>query len=652
MEMALTTLRRKTPMTRSPGLRPRSRVLLISLSAAALLLSTTAPSMAAVEATRATIVPAAYLSPPAGLTAVAADIDRSELTWKPVLGAAEYRLAYSLSPDMANATWRDSPVPGRTIYGLNKNTTYFVKVRALDAAGRGITAYSSAILVKTTSTTAPPAGLTVAAVDQDTMDLTWKPAAGATRYRLAYSLNADMSGATWRDSDTTNRTIYLNPDSLYYVKVRALDATGVGISDYSAAVQAKTKPVPPTALSAARTTPTTIDLSWGAVPGAAEYRVELTRSGGLPFYTRHPGTAADLRGLIPGSEYNARVRALDADGNALTGYSPAIKVLTPAVPVLAPVTNPLKVASYNVHCANCMDPVPGERPWEDRRDDVVADVITRMPDIIGFQEASQGWLQTEARSGGVSQFEDLRERLVAAGGNYAVTDADRNNCERSYTPTNCVYKDQGASQGTKIFYNPDKVTILRTGSQRLPDNDPAANARFVAWAEVVQKSSGKKFFFADTHLQTGAGEDFTELRRQQALAVTATITRENTGKLPVILVGDMNSSKWKTPTNAPYDVFVGSGLVDPLGNTYRSQFASGDATAESVINRGASSFNAYDATDVAGDPGTTGSYIDYIFTSKMRVQLYENVASIDSAGNRVGAIPSDHNMQFAILGLP
>lgn len=148
----------------------------------------------------------------------------------------------------------------------------------------------------------------------------------------------------------------------------------------------------------------------------------------------------------------------------------------------------------------------------------------------------------------------------------------------------------------------------------------------------------------------GAG---TELRRQQALVLTATIARENTGNLPVILVGDVNSSKWKTPTNAPYDVIVGSGLVDPLGNTYKSQYASGDATAESVINRGASSFNAYDATDVAGDPGTTGSYIDYIFTSKnMRVQLYENVANIDSSGNRVGPIPSDHNMQFAIVGLP
>ncbi|HEX9226382.1 MAG TPA: fibronectin type III domain-containing protein [Arthrobacter sp.] len=640
-------------MTRNPGLRPRSRALLISLSAAALLLSTTAPSMGAVEATRATA--AAYLSPPAGLTAAASDIDRADLTWKPVPGAAEYRLAYSLSPDMANATWRDSPVPARTIYGLSKSTTYFVKVRALDTAGRGITVYSSAIQVKTTATTAPPAGLAVVAVGQETVDLTWKPAAGAARYRLAYSLNADMSGATWRDSDTANRTIYVSPNSLYYVKVRAFDATGVGISDYSAPVEAKTKavpPAPPAALSAARTTSTTIDLTWGTVRDAAEYRVELTRSGGLPVYTRHPGTGADLRGLVPGAEYNARVRALDADGNALTSYSTSIKVRTTAVPVLAPVTNPLKVASYNVHCANCMDPVPGERPWEDRRDGVIADVIARMPDIIGFQEASQGWLQTETRSGGVSQFEDLRERLVAAGGKYAVTDADRNNCERSYTPTNCVYKDQGASQGTKIFYNPETVTVLRAGSQRLPDNDPNANARFVAWAEVFQKSSGKKFFFADTHLQTGAGADFTELRRQQALVVAATVARENTGKLPVIVVGDMNSSKWKTPTNAPYDVFVGSGLVDPLGNTYRSLYASGDATAEKVINRGANSFNAYDTTDVAGDPGTTGSYIDYIFTSKMRVQLYENVASIDSAGNRVGAIPSDHNMQFAILGLP
>jgi hypothetical protein len=92
--------------------------------------------------------------------------------------------------------------------------------------------------------------------------------------------------------------------------------------------------------------------------------------------------------------------------------------------------------------------------------------------------------------------------------------------------------------------------------------------------------------------------------------------------------------------------------VDPLGNTYKSWYPSGAATAEKVVNRRVNSWNGFERVVRQGDPGTSGAYIDYIFTSKMRVSLYENVAKIDALGSYVGTIPSDHNMQFATVGLP
>jgi endonuclease/exonuclease/phosphatase family metal-dependent hydrolase len=274
-----------------------------------------------------------------------------------------------------------------------------------------------------------------------------------------------------------------------------------------------------------------------------------------------------------------------------------------------------------------------------------------MPDIMGIQEASHTWLN-DPRPGGYTQFEDLRDRLTAAGAAYKLTNSNRNNCVDSRLPANCVYADQGASAGTKIFYNSKTVKLVRSGSKMLPATSAAANPRYVAWAEVVQLSTGKHLFFADAHLEIGKEASANDLRKRQAQAVLDTIKARNSGNLPVVLVGDMNSNKWTEPSNGPYDVLTGQGLVDPLGNTYKSWYPSGAATAEKVVNRRINSWNGFERAVRQGAAGTSGTYIDYIFTSKMRVPYYENVAKVDALGNYVGTMPSDHNMQFATVGLP
>ena len=294
--------------------------------------------------------------------------------------------------------------------------------------------------------------------------------------------------------------------------------------------------------------------------------------------------------------------------------------------------------------------MPKETSWANRRGAVVQTIISKMPDIIGVQEAAQTWMDN--RPGGYTQFEDLRDRLNAAGGVYKLSDSDRNNCVDSRLPTNCVYADKGASAGTKIFYNANTVKLIRSGSKALPVTATSDIPRFVAWAEAEQLSTGKHVFFADAHLEIGKDAASNDLRKRQAQTVMDTIKSKNTGGLPVILVGDMNSNKWNEPSNGPYDVVTSQGLVDPLGNTYKSWYPSGAATAEKVVNRRVNSWNGYERVVRQGESGTSGTYIDYIFTSKMRVSLYENVAKIDALGNYVGTIPSDHNMQFATVGFP
>ncbi|WP_208740100.1 endonuclease/exonuclease/phosphatase family protein, partial [Arthrobacter agilis] len=141
-------------------------------------------------------------------------------------------------------------------------------------------------------------------------------------------------------------------------------------------------------------------------------------------------------------------------------------------------------------------------------------------------------------------------------------------------------------------------------------------------------------------------------RKQQATAITAAIRSNNPQNLPVIAVGDFNSHKWTNPSNAPYDVMVGAGLIDPLGNTYKADLPSGQATVEKRIRTNFDSYNGFLSKANARNDFGNGTYIDYIFTSKMRVSEWETVANVDSNRNFIGVIPSDHNMIRATVGLP
>ena len=597
--------------------------------------------------------------PPAGLKAVGQTGESVSLSWGAVADAVEYRVMYSLNADMSGAKYWRFPSTSGTVKYLKPGTAYYFKVRALKSGGASLTGYSDAVSGMTGSSAVPvpPAGLKAVGQTGESVSLSWGAVADAVEYRVMYSLNADMSGAKyWRFPSTSGTVKYLKPGTAYYFKVRALKSGGASLTGYSDAVSARTgtaSPAAPTGLQMSFQTPTALGLVWDVAPGAERYRIALSSKadmGGAVYY-RFTDPAADVRGLTPGTAYFVQVRSIKADGTNISAYSPIVRIQTAPAPVLSPVANPLAVASYNIHCANCEDQMETEVPWVDRRDSVVQTIVSKRPDIIGIQEASQGWL-VDSPAGGLSQFEDLRNRLREAGARYELTNDKRNNCVDPETPTDCVHKEQGATKGTRIFYNPDEVRIIRSGSKLLPSLGPDKNERYLAWAEAEQLKTGQRFFFGNTHLEVDKAEGYNELRRQQAQAVVDVIKTKNTADLPIVLVGDLNSSKWLDPSNAAYDVLIDAGLVDPLGNTYGSTLPSGYATAEETINRHINSWNGFERLARSSDPGTNGTYIDYVFTSEMRVPTWETVANVDSSGNYVGQIPSDHNMLYVTVGLP
>ncbi len=425
---------------------------------------------------------------------------------------------------------------------------------------------------------------------------------------------------------TTSSTIAvvsdLEPATTYYARVRALGVDSNG--EPSGSVVFTTKALPyaaaPPALKVKADTTTSVVAQWPENPVAADYEVQYSNEPTLR--EAKTATSADakqrLKKLNRDTTYYVRVRAVDEAGRPVSDWSEVVEETTPD-------QLPLRVASWNVLCANCSK---GKASWASRRSAVVATIKDQDPDVLGVQEASQGRI-----AGGGSQYMDLVNRL---GAPYEITDANR-----------------GASLAVRIIYNSERVELLEKGSSFLPKG---ASRRAATWAIFRQKATGEKFFFLSTHFEPkndkkGSRTNYNT-RRRQANAVVDIIRRNNPDDLPVIAVGDYNSTKWERPSNGPYDIMEAAGYLDPLGNDYRSRRSAPSAFVEKRINTSYASYNMYNRK-ARNFPGQlTGSNPDYIFVTPMRVSEYESVVNLDSSGRWVGTIPSDHNMIRATVWLP
>jgi endonuclease/exonuclease/phosphatase family metal-dependent hydrolase len=472
-----------------------------------------------------------------------------------------------------------------------------------------------------------------------------------------------MSKAVYkRVTGTKVRLTGLKAGQKYYVKVRVITADGANLSKYSKAVAATTRQgyAAPSGLARSGAGTTSVALRWKSRGSGLTYRIQWAANAAMSgaSYKRFKATSGTITGLTSAKAYWFKVRVISSTGENWSPYSSALQVSTTKAPsstsTPVPTTRQLRLGTFNVKCFNCKADQPNERSWWDRRADVVRDIKSQRLDVLGVQEASQAWLpKVEGGKGqDLSQFEDLRNRL---GGSWRLANANRNNCVKAKTPTKCKYKDQGASKDSKILYNSSSVTLVSQGSKLLPSPE---NDRFMAWAILKQRSTGKKFFFVTTHLEPS---NVWNLHVQEATAMAKEVAKRNPSHLPTFITGDMNAHKnTLNPSgkkdNPVFDVIVGKyGYVDPLGNPSGSTTTTPGATVEHRINTPLSSFNDFihKASPNYFGRRPNGTYLDYIFTSKkVRVLEWENVAHLDSAHNYIGKQASDHNLQRATVVLP
>ncbi len=244
---------------------------------------------------------------PQQVKAVAA-INQITLSWNPVPDATDYEVM-SWNPAPVGAT---SPGPNivsvgaSTSYvhtGLVSNSKQLYQVRAVKSGVYG--EWSNPVQAMTLlPSPAIPTNVTATSTSKTVM-LSWNQVATALSYEVEWDGRILSVGP-----QTTFKQIGLQPGSQHVYRVRAVNGAGAGVWSAQAAILTKT--TPPTAITSLTgdASDKSVSLRWLPIDDASYYEIEADGQlfqNGISFF-------AELKGLIPGTAHQYRVRAVNEYG--------------------------------------------------------------------------------------------------------------------------------------------------------------------------------------------------------------------------------------------------------------------------------------------------------------------------------------------------
>lgn len=319
----------------------------------------------------------------------------------------------------------------------------------------------------------------------------------------------------------------------------------------------------------------------------------------------------------------------------------SVSVQPPAAPRSG---TPLRVASFNVLSAQVE---PDVRPWLQRAPLVAKAILDRRPGVVALQELGIGRADGLSGLAGAHtrQTESLEEALRArGGGRYRLVRAQ----PYPYTGSNT------GMQGARILYDSRRYRLVSDCPEVTADGRPSASCtvrlplvpqeapgrRWAAYAVLEDRSTGQRFFFVSVHLfpqhstSLSVERDHERLRAREVRTVMARVEALNTGHLPVVIAGDLNSRQNNVGGYRAHDALVNHGYFDT-------------AAAAARIRLRWSTFNGLRSTVQLPRTGW-GSRLDAITVKGIRAAArFQNVMAVTDR-NR----PSDHNMVLADIRLP
>jgi hypothetical protein len=286
---------------------------------------------------------------PVATAATAITISSFTANWSAVGGATSYRLDVSSDNFITTVTGYSNLTVASTsqsVTGLSVNTAYKYRVRAEDV--NGTSANSNAIDVSTLDGVAAPVANAASAETAGGFTANWGAVSGATGYRLDVSTNNFASFVPGFFDKTLSGTSAavtgLSPETTYQYRVRAVDANGP--SENSNVISATTLSIPvPVAESGSAITSTSFTANWDASSGAFGYRLDVSADNFATMVTGYSdksvgGTSDGVTGLIPGTSYQYRVRAVTSFGVSANSNTVSVTVNSlPSAPIANAATN-------------------------------------------------------------------------------------------------------------------------------------------------------------------------------------------------------------------------------------------------------------------------------------------------------------------------
>jgi RHS repeat-associated protein len=284
------------------------------------------------------IIASTIIGPPTTLSSTGIINDSFNVTWTDGGLANEYRLDVSTSSSFSSfvsgyENLLVSPTVGTisvSVANLSANTTYYFRVRSVNATG---TSSNSTTKTITTATDAP-IGLGVSAISSTGFSATWIMHTGAVSYQLDVSRSSTFSsylpGYINLSVVSASQSITdLIEGTTYYFRVRALNSAG-SVSPDSQVFMVITTPGIPIMNYPTDVGGTGFTANWNSVTGATFYYLDVSTSSAFTTYSTISTSLSTQWVTItsPDQTYYYRVRA--GNSHSISGYSETKYVIIPA----------------------------------------------------------------------------------------------------------------------------------------------------------------------------------------------------------------------------------------------------------------------------------------------------------------------------------
>ncbi len=217
-----------------------------------------------------------------------------------------------------------------SVTGLTGGITYYYRVRSTNAGGTS----GNSNVINLITIPAPPTASVATSIGQTLFTANWGSSIGTTGYFIDVSTSNTFATFVtgYQNLSIGNVTSYvvntnLTTATTYYYRIRASNTSGASANSSTIAVLTLTNA--PVANAASSVSQSSFVANWSAVSGAASYELDVATDAAFTSFV--PGynnfsvatTSSSMTGLLAGSTYYYRVKAVNASGS-----SPASNIIS------------------------------------------------------------------------------------------------------------------------------------------------------------------------------------------------------------------------------------------------------------------------------------------------------------------------------------